>query len=166
MSDRFFGKYRGKVTDNRDPMQVGRIRAKVPDVLGDMDSGWATPCLPFSGQGMGFFAVPDVDAGVWIEFEHGDPDRPIWAGCFYGAASELPPALLAPPYQKVIVKTKGGNTITLDDTPGVGGILLETSSGAKLKLSSTGVELSNGMGGSIKMTTVQVSINDGALDVM
>jgi len=166
MSDKFFGKFRGKVTDNRDPLQTGRIRAKVPDVLGEHESGWATPCFLFTGQGMGCFALPDVDAGVWIEFEHGDPDRPIWSGCFYGGVSEIPSALLAPPYQKVIIKTKGGNTITLDDTPGAGGITLETSAGAKLKLSATGLELSNGVGASIKMNGPQLSVNDGALDVM
>jgi uncharacterized protein involved in type VI secretion and phage assembly len=81
---RFHGKFRGRVTDNQDPLQIGRIRASVPDVLGDAASGWAMPCFPFAGQGLGFFALPDVGAGVWIEFEHGDPDFPIWAGSWYG----------------------------------------------------------------------------------
>jgi len=163
---RFHGKFRGRVTDNQDPLQIGRIRASVPDVLGDADSGWAMPCFPFAGSGHGFFALPDVGAGVWIEFEHGDPDFPIWAGCWYGNAAELPPALLAPPYKKLIVQTKGGNSVTLDDTPGVGGITLETPSGAKLKLSATGVELTNGMGATIQLTGPQVSVNNGALDVL
>ncbi|MEI6340909.1 MAG: phage baseplate assembly protein V [Verrucomicrobiota bacterium] len=163
---RFHGKFRGRVTDNQDPLQIGRIRASVPDVLGDAASGWAMPCFPFAGQGLGFFALPDVGAGVWIEFEHGDPDFPIWAGCWYGTAAELPPALLAPPYQKLIVKTKGGNSVTLDDTPGVGGITLETPSGAKLTLSATGVELTNGLGATIQLTGPQVSVNNGALDIL
>jgi uncharacterized protein involved in type VI secretion and phage assembly len=166
MSSEFFGKYRGVVSDIQDPMQIGRIRARVADVTGDAESGWAMPCFPFGGAGMGFFALPKVGAGVWIEFEHGDPDYPIWTGAWFGAASDVPPALLTPPYKKVLLKTEGGSSITLDDTPGVGGIVLETSGGQKLKLSSTGVELDNGMGALIKLSGPQVNVNNGALEVV
>jgi uncharacterized protein involved in type VI secretion and phage assembly len=166
MSNQFFGKYRGTVTDIQDPLMTGRIRAKVPDVLGDLESGWAMPCAPFGGSGMGFFALPKVGAGVWIEFEHGDPDYPIWAGCWFGSAAEMPSDLLAPPYKKVMLKTEGGHSIILDDTPGIGGITLQTSGGQKIVMNATGIEIDNGMGGKIKMTGPQVSVNDGALDVI
>ena len=95
MSTQFFGKYRGVVSDINDPRMIGRVRARVPDVMGDRESGWAMPCFPFGGSGMGFFALPKKDPGVWIEFEHGDPDYPIWAGCWYGSVADVPPALLA-----------------------------------------------------------------------
>ncbi|MBI2925749.1 MAG: baseplate assembly protein [Verrucomicrobia bacterium] len=169
MSDRFYGKYRGKVTDNRDPLQLGRIRAKVPDVLGDQESGWAMPSFPAGGSGMGVFALPKVDAGVWIEFEQGQPDYPIWSGAWYGSVSELPSALLVPPMQqdgKIILRTAGGTMLLLDDTPGMGGITLETSNGQKIKLTATGIELDNGMGAKITMQGPQVKINDGALEVL
>ena len=166
MSAPFYGKYRGVVSDVHDPLQLGRVRATVPDVLGDQESGWAMPCAPFGGDQVGFFALPTVGAGVWIEFEQGAPDRPIWSGCWWGSAAEVPPVLLAPPYQKLMVVTAGGQTVTLDDTPGVGGITLETSAGQKLVLSATGVELDNGMGATITLTGPQVSINNGALDVI
>ena len=166
MSAPFYGKYRGVVSDVHDPLQLGRVRATVPDVLGDQESGWAMPCAPFGGDQVGFFALPTVGAGVWIEFEQGAPDRPIWSGCWWGSAAEVPPVLLAPPYQKLMVVTAGGQTVTLDDTPGIGGITLETSSGQKLVLSATGVELDNGMGATITLTGPQVSINNGALDVI
>ncbi len=167
MSERFFGKYRGIVTDNLDPLMIGRVRARVPDVTGDDESGWAMPCAPFGGDGMGFFAVPDTGAGVWIEFEHGDPDYPIWSGCWWGAATEIPPAVLVPPpaSAKVLIRTKGGHAVLLDDTPGIGGITLETSTGQKIKLSALGIEIDNGMGATIKLTGPQASINNGALDV-
>jgi uncharacterized protein involved in type VI secretion and phage assembly len=161
----FFGKYRGTVTDIQDPLFMNRIRAKVPDVMGDQESGWAMPCLPFAGSGMGFFALPKVGAGVWIEFEHGDPDYPIWAGCWIGSATDAPSDLMAPPYKKIILKTEGGHSIILDDTPGVGGITLQTSGGQKIVLNATSVEITNGMGGTIKMSGPQVSVNDGALEV-
>ena len=162
----FYGKYRGTVTDNKDPLMIGRVRAKVPDVMGDQESGWAMPCAPFGGSGMGFFALPAVGAGVWIEFEHGDPDYPIWAGCWFGSVAEVPPLLLAPPYKKVLIKTEGGHSILLDDTPGIGGITLETSGGQKIILNSMGIEINNGQNGTIKLTGPQVSVNNGALEVI
>jgi uncharacterized protein involved in type VI secretion and phage assembly len=163
---RFYGKFRGVVTDNRDPLMMGRVRARVTDVMGQDESGWAMPAAPFGGNQTGFFALPAVGAGVWVEFEHGDPDYPIWSGAWWGSAAEIPPLLLAPPFQKVMVRTEGGNTITLDDTPGVGGITLETSAGQKIVLSALGIEISNGMGATIKLTGPQVSVNNGALDVL
>ncbi len=163
--NKFWGKYRGVVTDVNDPLMTMRIKASVPDVYGDGASGWAMPCLPFGGNQSGFFALPDVGAGVWVEFEHGDPDYPIWTGCWWGSVAEIPPKWLAPPYRKLMIVTPAGHSITVDDTPGVGGITLETAEGAKVTMSVTGLEVSNGTGGAIKMTGPQVSVNNGALDV-
>ena len=166
MCTQYLGKFRGVVTDNQDPLQIGRVRARVPDVTGDQECGWAMPCFPFGGNGMGFFALPSVGAGVWIEFEHGDPDYPIWAGCWYGTLAEVPPELLAPPYKKVLLKTEGGTSITLDDTPGLGGITLETASGQKITMSATGIEIDNGLGAKISMQGPQINVNNGALEVI
>lgn len=166
MSGPYWGKYRGIVTSITDPLMIGRIQARVPDVLGDRESGWAMPCAPFGGSGMGFFALPAVGAGVWIEFEHGDPDYPIWVGSWWGSLAEVPPLLLAPPYQKLMIKTDGGNSILLDDTPGIGGITLETAFGQKIALTPIGVEIDNGMGASIKLQGPQVTVNNGAMDVI
>jgi len=77
--NRYLGKYRGTVADNADPQKLGRIRASVPEVLGDTDSGWALPCLPFGGKNEGQFTIPAVGAGVWIEFESGDTAGPSGA---------------------------------------------------------------------------------------
>jgi uncharacterized protein involved in type VI secretion and phage assembly len=162
MSDQqYLGKFRGIVTDNRDPLMQGRVRAKVPDVLGEEESGWALPALPYAGKNVGLFLVPPTDALVWIEFEHGDPDYPIWTGCFW-APGELPasPALA----EKKILKTDAGS-ITIDDTPGAGGITIETTAGMKIAIDMTGIEITNGQGATIKFTGPQVSINNGALEV-
>jgi len=162
----YYGKYRGVVTDIQDPLFSGRVRARVPDVLGDEESGWATACTPFAGKQTGFFALPTVGAGVWIEFEHGDPDYPIWSGCWWGAPSDVPPDTLVPPYQKVLFASAGGNTVILDDTPGIGGVIIQTAGGQKISLTALGIEIDNGQGGLIKMLGPQVSINNGALDVV
>ena len=169
MNDAFYGKYRGIVTDINDPRRIGRVRATVPDVMGDRESGWAMPSVPFGGNGMGFFALPKVRAGVWIEFECGDPDYPIWSGCWFGSKAEMPPVLLTEPpdsaFKKFLLKTEGGHSILLDDTLGKSGITLETSDGQKVVISATGIEIDNGQGASIKLTGRKVSVNGDALEV-
>ena len=162
----FVGKYRSIVSDIQDPLMQFRIKAKVPDVFGDGECGWALSCLPFAGASMGFYGLPTVGAGVWIEFEHGDPEYPIWSGCWIGVATDAPSALLAPPYKKVMLMTAGGHSMTLDDTPGIGGITLQTSGGQKVVINSLGIQIDDGMGGKIVLQGPQVSINDGALQVI
>ena len=160
----FYGKYRGIVTDNQDPQMQGRIRARVPDVTGDQDSGWAMPCMPFHG----FFALPTKGSGVWIEFEQGDPEYPIWTGCWWEGppTDKLPVSDLALPYSQVVIKTQGGHSILLDDTPGTGGITLETATGQKIVLSVQGIEIDNGLGASITLQATKVAINKNALEVL
>jgi uncharacterized protein involved in type VI secretion and phage assembly len=166
MTRQFWGKYRGTVTDTNDPLMSGRIRARVPDVMGADESGWAMPCVPFAGNGMGYFALPDTGSGVWIEFEYGDPDRPIWSGAWWGSTTQVPQAVLTPPQTgKVLLRTAGGTSVLLDDTPGAGGITLETPTGQKIILSATGIEIDSGTGAKVKLQGPQVSINDGALEV-
>ncbi len=159
---KFFGKYRGKVENNIDPMQLGRVQVSVPAVLGEGSMSWAMPCVPYAGSGVGFFAIPPVGANIWVEFEGGDPDYPIWSGCFWGVGEV--PALPAIAEMKVL-KTDMG-TITLNDLPGAGGITIETATGMKIVISVLGIEISNGQGGSIKLTGPQVSVNEGALEVI
>jgi len=117
---RFYGKYRGKVLDNVDPMFLGRIIADVPAVPGSM-LNFAMPCVPYAGPEVGFYAIPPISANVWIEFEGGDPSYPIWSGCFWGEG-EVP--LGAPPPETKIFRTDF-ITMILNDLPGVGGFTLE-----------------------------------------
>jgi hypothetical protein len=115
-TDRYFGKYRGLVLNSMDPLQTGRIKAMVPEVLGEIPSSWALPCAPFTGTGAGMFAVPQPGAGVWIEFEAGDPSRPIWSGGWW-AAGEIPMDEKQTPSQptRKILRTELGLLISLDD---------------------------------------------------
>ncbi|BCJ57212.1 phage baseplate assembly protein V [Micromonospora endophytica] len=94
MPGRFLGKFRGTVTDTRDPLGEGRIQVSVPEVLGEHAS-WALPCVPYAGPGVGLLAAPPVGTRVWVEFEAGSPDRPIWVGCFWGRG-EYPTTVPAP----------------------------------------------------------------------
>ena len=83
----YYGKYRGMVLNNIDPLQQGRLQVQVPDVAGLIPTSWAMPCVPVAGIQNGMFALPIVGSGVWVEFEQGDPDYPIWVGCFWGSAN-------------------------------------------------------------------------------
>ena len=113
---RFFGKYRGQVTDNQDPENLGRIKAKVPEVLLDVVTGWALPALPYSGDGVGVYTIPAPNAAVWIEFESGDLSLPIWSGCWW-ASGQLPKdetGSSSTPDRKII-RTEQGLLLSLDD---------------------------------------------------
>src|SRR5439155_23330514 len=118
---KFFGKYRGTVLNNIDPMQTGRLMVQVPDVSNLLPSTWAMPCVPFAGIQCGFYALPPIGAGVWIEFEQGDPDYPIWVGGFWGSFAEVPKSALAPPAippgQTVVFQTSLQHSLVLSDAP-------------------------------------------------
>jgi Type VI secretion system/phage-baseplate injector OB domain len=162
----FLGTYRGKVENNVDPLQQGRVQVSCPAVLGDGRLSWAMPSVPFAGSQVGFFAIPPVGANAWIAFEGGDPDYPIWTGCFWGTGEV--PAMPAVADKKVI-KT-GSVTVELSDLPGAGGVTIEVVPPAvttplKIVLSSSGIELSNGSA-SVKLTPASVSLNNGALEVI
>ncbi len=165
---KFFGKYRGTVVSNVDPMQMGRILATVPDVSNVAPTSWAMPCVPLAGIQMGVYVVPPVGAGVWVEFEQGDPDYPIWSGGWWGSAAEVP--LLAkagqPSSPSIVLQTSGQNTLVLSDAPGPsGGIMLKSSSGATVLINDTGITISNGKGATIVMTGSTVAVNNGALTI-
>jgi len=155
---RFFGRYRGRVVDVDDPKSIGRIRVAVPEVLRDVESGWALPAFAASGDAAGIFAVPPVDANVWVEFESGDPTRPVWVGGWFAEGSV--PGDATP--KKLVVRTVAGHTVTLDDDEET--VEITDSGGARILLSSDGIELSKG-GQKIVVGSSSVVINDGALEV-
>ena len=161
----FYGKYRGTVVNNIDPMQRGRVQVSVPAVLGGGRSSWAEACVPYAGDQVGLFAVPPVGASVWVEFEAGDPNRPILAGCFW-AQGQAPGNAL--PTTKVFATDSV--TVTADDLPGGGGLTITVGPPAvpvqmTLSCTSSGIEL--GIGASkLLLSTTSVSVNDGALEVI
>ena len=173
MSDgkQFFGKYRGTVINNLDPQMMGRLLIEVPDVLALAPSSWAVPCTPLAGPTgppMGVYLVPPIGAGVWVEFEHGDPNFPIWVGCRWGAPTDVPPLakLGLPVSPSIILQTALQNSISISDTPGpTGGIMLKTTTGAMIVVNDLGIIIQNGKGAMITLTGPAVTVNQGALIV-
>ena len=162
----WFGKYSGKVENNVDPLMQGRVQVSCPAVLGDGRMAWALPCAPYGGSGVGLFAIPPVGTKVWVEFEAGDADHPIWTGCFWGPGE----APAAPALAQMKVLKTDSITLTMSDIPGAGGFTIEVNPPAvatplKLKFDSAGIELSNGAA-KVALTPASVSINDGALQVI
>lgn len=156
LRNRFFGKYRGVVVD----VDAGtmRIKANVPAVLADQPSGWARPCVPFAGPNMGFAFLPDVGAGVWIEFEGGDVSLPIWVGCYWHDGE--PPADATDSVRAIV--TKAGQKILIDVDGG--SITVEDQNGNAITLDSSGISL-QGSGQSVALGSSGVNVNQGALEV-
>jgi uncharacterized protein involved in type VI secretion and phage assembly len=158
----FLGKFRGIVARNNDDLGLGRLLVKVPDVLGNNASGWALPCLPYAGKGVGLFLLPPVGASVWVEFEHGDPEYPVWCGCFWGSKEDVPANPAAANMK--ILQTESGS-ITIDDS--AESITIQTKKdGMKIVIDHQGIEIDDARGGKIKLDGTRVSVNDGALEVI
>jgi hypothetical protein len=170
---RYYGKYRGMVVNNIDPEQRGRIMAQVPDVLGLVPSSWALPCVPAAGIQSGMFIVPPIGSEVWIEFEQGNPDFPIWVGGFWGVVASVPVFATAPPAippgQNICIQSTGQNMVLVSDsapTPVSGGIVLKSLTGAMIVVNDTGIYINNGKGASITLVGPMVDVNMGALTVI
>jgi uncharacterized protein involved in type VI secretion and phage assembly len=157
LRNRFYGKYRGTVTEV-DTNQVGRIKAKVPAVLGETETGWCMPCVPYAGDDVGFAFLPEVGSGVWIEFEGGDVSFPIWSGCYW-RQGEIPSDAAA---AVKVIKTKAGHKIVLDDDAGT--VTVTDANENQITLDSTGITIARGSG-SVEVSDGKVSANDGALEV-
>ena len=166
---KYYGIYRATVVLNIDPMQMGRISVIVPDVGSVTPSTWAMPSVPIAGKQAGVYVVPQIGSGVWVQFEGGDPDYPVWTGGWWGNAAEVPAlALAGPPGDpNIVFQTALQNTLMISDLPGpTGGIMLKSTTGATIIVNDTGIYIQNGKGASIVMTGPTVTINAGALVVV
>ncbi len=155
--NRFYGKYRGTVTDVDD--DTLRIKAKVPAVLGETQTGWCRPCVPYAGKNVGMAFLPEVGSGVWIEFEGGDVSYPIWVGCYWRAGEK--PSDAAGKVKTVV--TNAQHKILLDDDAGT--ITVQDNNQNKVTMSSSGLVLERG-GKKIEISDSEVNVNDGALEIM
>ncbi len=171
LEPRFHGKYRGTVINNIDPDRTGRLLVEVPDVLSLPPAGWAVPCTPLAGPtgpSMGVHLVPPIGAGVWVEFEQGHPDHPIWVGCRWGQAGDVPILAQAglPVSPSIVFQTMLQNSLIISDVAGpAGGIMLKCNSGAMILVNNVGITITNGQGATILMSGPSITMNGGALIV-
>ena len=183
---RFYGKYRAVVVDNSDPENRGRLRLRIPSVLGeDVVSGWALPCVPYGGMpDQGFFFIPENDATVWVEFEAGNLDYPVWVGTFWGkpgGASDVPkPGDSQSPPTRKIIRTVKGSCIEIEDkddeevfiiqyndgsnmntvTMNKDGILVEDANSNKVTLDADGMKVEDTNSNKITLDSNGIKVED------
>jgi len=182
IDERRYGKYRAFVVDNEDPEKRGRLRLYIPSVLGDAESGWALPCFPFGGgPSYGWFAVPEIEAQVWAEFEEGDISRPIWTGVFWQHEDDVPPDAAKSPPTTRLFQTPSGHIMQFDDEEGEesfrlfhpreaeinidknGSLVVLDSSGANITLDAEGkkIIIEDANGNQLIMDSSGTLIEDG-----
>lgn len=151
-----FGKYRGRVLDNQDPENLGRIQVSVPYIMGETPlANWAMPCVPYAGPNAGMFTVPPVEANVWIEFEGGNINYPIWSGVYW-EREQLPEAATGPLIK--LFKTEK-TSFMIDDTTGACTLETQTEAGVfKLSLDQTGIKL-------IGSEQVTITVSDKTIEL-
>ena len=167
------GLYRATVTVNVDPEMRGRLQLLIPDVLSFVPSTWAEPCSPLSGPtgpGMGVYMVPPPGAAVWVMFEHGEVDKPVWMGCRFDIASDVPAMakLGNPADPSIVIASLLQNLLIVSDlppTPKTGGIVLQSTTGAMLVVNDSGIYIDNGKGASIDLVGPLLTLNKGAMTI-
>lgn len=168
---KLLGKFRGTVINTVDPMMMGRIQAIVPDSGTLVPTSWAMPCVPIAGVQSGAFMIPQIGSNVWIEFEQGNPDYPIWCGGFWGSAADVPALAQVPPapLQNIGFQTFAGQHLMMvsdaPPTPVTGGIVLKSLTGAMIVVNDSGIYINNGKGACITLIGPVVDVNLGALTV-
>lgn len=162
-STRLYGLYRGSVKANDDPLSLGRLQVKVPSAPGASDLSWANPCVALAGSGKGMFVLPAVGANVWIMFEQGSAEDPVWMGSFWDQANRSP--VTTPTAELTKVFKTDELTVTLTDRPGAGLLEIELSSGPKLSLGPAGITIVNGKGAKVELQGKKVNVNGEALEV-
>lgn len=159
---RHYGKHAGTVADADDPEGMGRLRARVPAVLGEAMTGWALPCAPYAGPDQGLFAVPPPGAGVWIEFEAGDVDRPIWSGGWWPRGdAPAPEEGRAGAQAAKVLKTGSGLNLALDDD-GETAVISDGNGSNKVTIRSRQGRIEIEAVGKVVVDAAQIELIDGA----
>lgn len=167
---KYFGVYRATVFNNVDPLQSGRIQVIVPDVSGVIPSTWAMPCVPMTGRQAGIYTVPTIGSGVWVQFEAGDPDYPVWTGGWWASAAEVPALALAglPVSPSIVLQTAGQNMVVISDVPGPAGGIMIRCGASTVMINQTGISL---VAPKVEITAAAINltgvtdVNKGALKV-
>jgi hypothetical protein len=170
---RYPGLYRATVTINVDPEFRGRLQLMIPDVLSFVPATWAEPCSPLAGPtgpGMGVYMVPPIGSGVWVMFEHGDVNRPVWMGCRFDNTANVPPLALVgnPADPNICIQSLLQQMVMISDmppTPITGGIILKSTTGAMIVVNDSGIYINNGKGAMITMIGPTIDFNVGALTI-
>lgn len=155
VAKRYWGKYRGTVVANQDLPPKGRLLVTVPGIV---ITNWAMPCVPFASLLAGTFIRPEIGSNVWVEFERGDQDKPIWTGSWWGD-DEIPfiaDEYSAIPVTPVITIETGLEGISISPAPLAVGLSEPGNVNIKAGGGDTVISLSPD---GVSITAPQVTIN-------
>ena len=162
----FFGKYRGSVENTLDPYGIGRLQVSVPDVFGEGTLAWAMPCLPGAGPGVGIYVLPPIGAKVWIDFERGDPEYPVWSGGYWDQGDA--PVAIGP--QNPLTRCWAGENFKVEflDAPGLASakISITTAAGEAVIEAGPDAMVVSFANGEISLGLDGVTVNKGNLKVL
>ncbi|MGH9277034.1 MAG: phage baseplate assembly protein V [Acidimicrobiales bacterium] len=153
---RYYGKYSGTVADDGDPQKLGRLKVHVPSVWRGEEPMWARPCFPPC-----HFFTPPIGAAVWVEFEAGDPNYPLWVGTWYPQGTVPEEAAKEPPTSRVI-RTPSGHTIELADAEDEEKIVIRHHLDSFVSVDKKGSVVIGNQNGSV----VYLNADQGELTVM
>jgi len=146
--NRFYGKYRATVLNNVDPLRLGRLQVSVSDFSPLPAATWAMPCFPWAGPQMGMYLIPSIGAGVWVEFEQGNPDYPIWVGCWWSSTAEVPvtaSGATAPGSPVVVMQSLTQGSLVIADVPVppmiAPGVMVNSGPASFITVDATGVTI-------------------------
>ena len=171
---RYYSLYTGIVTDNADPQSQGRVKVRVPALGRDEPlTQWAYPVTPFAGRSYGFFFPPEVGDNVWVMFEGGNPDLPIYVGGWFGNPSKGPsssevPTEASPRGKSPVIRelrTPSGHRLIFDDTDGSGSITIQTPKGILLKLDDSDGSLKIIAAGTVSVQAQEAKVEAVAANV-
>lgn len=110
---RYYSSYRGYVIENADPNYQGRIKVMVPQISSDtVIQNWAYPKGFYGGKEYGYQLLPPKGTVVWVEFEQGDPNFPMWSYS-YRNKDYIEDEFKS--YTKAYIKTPYGHVIEIED---------------------------------------------------
>jgi len=140
--ERFNGVVLGVVQQNDElkdvppQLPLGRVKVSFPRLSDEVTSSWA-PCVrPMAGSDMGFYALPEPGDQVLVAFEDGDLSKPYVLGGLWNA-EQRPPATNADGLNSTrMIKSRAGHTITFDDTPAAGKLVIEDRAGSRITMNS------------------------------
>lgn len=157
LRSRFRGKFSGTVVDNNDSDRDGKLQISLPQILGDTQP-WARPCVPYAAQGLGLFIMPPKGTRVWVEFEDGNLDQPIWTGFEWPKGGA--PAAKA---EEMMIATPSG-TIKFNDQNDKGEIVI-TAGKMEIALGDGAVTIKSGDGATVELKGKSTAINGDGLEV-
>ena len=134
-SNQFFGIYRAKVVDNKDPQNIGRVKVVIPSLAGEDVQVWARPMSPFGYKPThGSHVVPDVGCLVYIMFENGDIRFPVYVGGVVLEDQAMIESTIdgSSENEHVVLRTRGGSYIKISDNKSK--VTIVSPSGRKLEV--------------------------------